>query len=74
MNIRFPMRCLHREHAPSSLSGVSRRHFLGGAAGLALGAGLSTTLGAQGGNPHVANSASGHTSIQYCGAVANHRL
>ena len=43
----FEKCCSHRAHA------LSRRHFFGTTAGLAVGAGLSTTLGAQDGNPHV---------------------
>lgn len=45
-------------HSPTSRhsSGVSRRQFLGATAGLALGAGLATTVGAQGRNPHVDES------------------
>ena len=51
MDLRPVMRCPHREQA-SRAHGVSRRQFFGTTAGLALGAGLSTTLSAQGGNPH----------------------
>lgn len=47
----------HGGHSPASQHsyGVSRRQFLGATAGagLALGAGLVSTVGAQGGNPHV---------------------
>lgn len=45
----------HGGHGPASRhrAGVSRRQFLGTTAGLALGAGLATTVGAQGRNPHV---------------------
>jgi hypothetical protein len=39
--------------ATRGAAGLSRRQFFGTTAGLALGAGLSTRLGAQGGNPHV---------------------
>jgi hypothetical protein len=41
-----------RGFAAGVACGVSRRQFFGTAAGLAVGAGLSTSLGAQGGNPH----------------------
>jgi len=56
MNPLPPRPCPHHEHTSSGARGVSRRQFFGSAAGLAVGAGLSTTLGAQRGNPHV-NSA-----------------
>ncbi len=52
MNSRA-LRCPHREHTSSGAGGISRRQFFGSAAGLAMGAGLSTRLGAQDGNPHV---------------------
>lgn len=44
----------HRRNASTNRGtpGVSRRQFFGTTAGLALGTGRSTTLGAQGGNPH----------------------
>src|SRR5262245_44748951 len=49
MNLHSPMQC---PHMSSGIRGISRRRFLGTAAGLAVGAGVSTTLGAQRGNPH----------------------
>jgi hypothetical protein len=52
MRLRSFMRCSPGEHASSSVVGVSRRQFFGSAAGLAVGAGLGTTLAAQHGNPH----------------------
>jgi len=47
------LRCPHREHTFAGTLGVSRRAFLGSAAGFAIGSGLATKLGAQNGNPHV---------------------
>ena len=47
------LRCAHRKQRSSGAGGLSRRQFLSSAAGLAVGTGLSTTLVAQGGNPHV---------------------
>ena len=52
MNLRTPIRCPHREHAPAVSGGFSRRQFFGSAVGLAMGAGLSKPLAAQNGNPH----------------------
>lgn len=54
MNPRPLMHCAHGKdgRAARSAVGLSRRQFFGTTAGLAVGAGLSTTLGAQGGNPH----------------------
>jgi hypothetical protein len=53
MDLRSSIWRPHRKHTPSDTFGVSRRQFFGSTAGLAIGAGLSTTLTAQGGNPHV---------------------
>jgi hypothetical protein len=47
------IRCPHRQHAASAAASISRRQFFGSAVGLAMSAGLSKTLGAQNGNPHV---------------------
>jgi hypothetical protein len=51
MNLRA-LRCPHYKHMFSG-AGISRRQLFGSVAGLAIGAGLSTTFGAQHGNPHI---------------------
>ncbi len=54
MNLHRWIPCFHRERAREGPGHeFTRREFFGTAAGLALGAGLSTPLAAQHGNPHV---------------------
>ena len=52
MDFRSLRQCSHHGYASPGTLSISRRDFFGTTAGLAVGAGLSATLGAQG-NPHV---------------------